>query len=220
MFGGTYPNSVLRAGLDAGQTLTIGAGITVHGSTGGQGGTVDAASALINEGTIAADAVGQSVTITGSSVTNAGRIVAAAGTIRASSPGFRNNGIFAVLSGTTATASSIANFGTIDIQDGGLFNVTGSFTNDSSGFVQTSIAGSVPSALGRISISGETSLDGTIKLRLVDGYVPPLGQTLQVITYGSRLGSFAALSDLDPADGVTYEVVYNAADLTVLVVPG
>ena len=27
-------------------------------------------------------------------------------------------------------------------------------------------------------------------------------------------------SDLDPADGVTYEVVYNAADLTVLVVPG
>jgi len=41
-----------------------------------------------------------------------------------------------------------------------------------------------------------------------------------VITYGSRLGSFAALSDLDPADGVTYEVVYNAADLTVLVVPG
>ncbi|WP_291983891.1 Ig-like domain-containing protein [Candidatus Accumulibacter sp. ACC005] len=219
VFAGPFID-VVSANLNASQALTISSGITVHSGAGGYNGTIEANSAIINEGTISADAAGKSISITGAGVTNSGRIEAAAGTISVSAASFRNDGIFSVLSGATATVSTIVNSGTIDVQAGSLFNVTNSFINNINGSVQIGIAGSETSAFGRLSVSGELYLDGTIKLWLAGNYVPPLGEAFRVMTYGSRIGNFSVLQDLDAGDGVTYHAVYNPTDLSLLVVPG
>src|SRR2546430_13568661 len=45
------------------------------------------------------------------------------------------------------------------------------------------------------------NLDGTINLRLINGYVPNLGDTFDVLTYGSRIGSFTTITGLSIGGG-------------------
>ncbi|MBE2259307.1 MAG: RHS repeat protein, partial [Rhodobacteraceae bacterium] len=71
VFGGSG-GSILASNLNAGETLTLGAGITVHSGAGGLGGTLQASSAIVNRGTIAADASGQTIRIQGTDLTNQG----------------------------------------------------------------------------------------------------------------------------------------------------
>ncbi len=77
---------------DAG-TLTIGAGITIHGKYGSIG---NSALPLINQGTIDADVSGGEIDISGTNWTNSGTITANAGTINLSGTGTN----FGALQGT------------------------------------------------------------------------------------------------------------------------
>ncbi|MCW5631782.1 MAG: tandem-95 repeat protein [Rubrivivax sp.] len=69
----------LVSALDAGQTLTIGAGIRVHGAGAGTGGGIRALTPIVNQGTIAADASGQVIHMQGDAFTNAGTVAASNG---------------------------------------------------------------------------------------------------------------------------------------------
>jgi hypothetical protein len=59
-------------------TLTIGPGITIHGQQGLLG---NSSLPLVNQGTIDADASGQTISVTGNSVTNTGTLAANNGTL-------------------------------------------------------------------------------------------------------------------------------------------
>ncbi|MBX3301370.1 MAG: putative Ig domain-containing protein [Nitrospira sp.] len=84
--------------------------------------------------------------------------------------------------------------------------VTGGFTNSVTGVVDMDIGGTT--LFGRLLIAGPASLDGTLDVTLVDGFVPAPGDRFQFMTFGSRTGSFSttnlpanfAVDQTDPTD--------------------
>src|SRR5262249_47206890 len=55
----------------------------------------------------------------------------------------------------------------------------------------TAGAGVNPNGNDQYQVSGLATLNGTLKIQLVNGYVPTLGDSLVVMTWGSRSGEFA-----------------------------
>jgi hypothetical protein len=97
-FNNTYYADALS--VAAGTTLTIGSGITIHGGNV----TIGSSGAVINNGTIAADVAGFTVTVNPNSFTNAGTLQASNGGILAVS-GVTGNLGTATLSGTGSSLS-------------------------------------------------------------------------------------------------------------------
>lgn len=105
---------------------------------------------------------------------------------------FVNNGTFqkTATTGTTAFDNlTFINSGTLDVESG-----TVSFPS-SSAYEQTvatlSFGASAAAITGRLSLSGNVNLDGTLTLNLLNGYSPVVGDTLVLMTYPSASGTFA-----------------------------
>jgi hypothetical protein len=43
----------------------------------------------------------------------------------------------------------------------------------------------------------------------LNGYLPVIGELISVMSFGSKTGVFSVLNDLDPGDGVTFDVQYD-----------
>lgn len=74
-----------------------------------------------------------------------------------------------------------------------------------------------------ISISGELAFEqalaGTLRISLLGGYEPGLGDTFEIITFGSRVGGFASFSGLSLPNGLTLQPVYEDQRLVLVTVP-
>lgn len=60
-----------------------------------------------------------------------------------------------------------------------------------------------------LDIEDTATLDGTLKLTLIDGFVPHDGDTIAIITAGSVSGEFSDIDATNLPDGVTMDVVYS-----------
>ena len=98
-------------------------------------------------------------------------------------------------------------------------NINSSVTN-LGGTIRTTIAGTATTDFGRFLISGAVTLSGTLELALSGGFTPLLGQSFQVMTYGSRTGTLGSIVELDDVPGLVYDPVYNATDLTLNMIAG
>ncbi len=199
LFGNSSVNALRLT--TAGTTLTIGSGITVHGHSGAVGYSANIGGpsnvALVNQGTIAADVAGGTITLTGTNgVTNA-----ATGMLRASG-------------GTLAVSSLGANSGLISVGAGSIVAITGGFTNAATGTVSTDIGGTLTTQFGRISVTGAATLNGTLVAQLVNGFTPAIGNAFQLMTYASVSGTFSTIS----GGTVTYTPTYGVTSLTITVV--
>ena len=72
---------------------------------------------------------------------------------------------------------------------------------------------------GKISFTGGPALTGTIAVNLDNGYIPAVGNTFTVLTYGSLSGAFTGfnLPNLLPT---VWQPVYNSTTLTLTLLPG
>lgn len=114
-----------------------------------------------------------------------------------------------------------------------------SFTQGFSGTTLIEIGGLTPGAgstniddgYDQINITGEADLNGTLEIDLINGFVPSVGDSFQVLTFGSVIGDFAsyeginlgndlALKPVKSATGISLTVVESSVDRPVLVVPG
>ena len=177
--GGTYPGNIIYAQggntVATAATLTIGPNITVQGSEGGTIAGQYPQDSIINQGTIDADASGQTITVSGSNWVNTGLLEAA------------DNGMLNL--GGTFTTSGMGTFnGT-----GGTVNVTGALDNTGSTLVLTA-------ATGSLSFSG-TIKNGTV-IGSGDAQLIPLGGTLDGVTLGVDL-TLSGSSSLFVKDGLT-----------------
>jgi hypothetical protein len=196
---GTVVNSAVEASR---MTLTIAAGITIHGQTGavgflnGFGGGSNVA--VINQGTVASDSGGTF-------------------TLRADN-GWQNTGsIQAVSGGTLVTIGLTLNSGTIFANVGSTIIISGDLNEDSTGVLGVAIAGTSASQMGQITVSGATNLNGALAVSFVNGFVTTAGQMFKIVTYASHTGTFARMNVVGLPMGLTLDSLYNSGDLTLLV---
>jgi hypothetical protein len=88
------------------------------------------------------------------------------------------------------TAADFENDGTLTVGAGSAFNVSGNFTQGTSATLEIQLGGTGSGQSGRLAVTGQATLTGTLLLTPVNGYVPQTGDAIHVLAYGSRSGDF------------------------------
>ncbi len=70
------------------------------------------------------------------------------------------------------------------------------------------------------NVAGAATLGGTLEVSLVDGFRPAHNDTFQVMTFGSRAGTFPSATGLDRGSRLTLEPAYSSTDLALAAVQG
>jgi hypothetical protein len=69
-----------------------------------------------------------------------------------------------------------------------------------------------------VAVTGTATLDGTLRVALLDGYAPQEGDAFQVLTFAARAGDFATVS-LPDLGALTLYPLYDDGGLTLWTVP-
>ena len=186
--------------LQSGQVLTTGINLSNAGKI-----TVGAGSGL---------SVGGSFTQTAGTTTIDGTLTAPAGlTLQKGSLLGKGALSGAVTSGASVTAGDSAT-------KPGKLTVTGSYTQNSSGTLNIFIGGSAAGTYGQVAVSNGVSLGGTLSIKLVNGFVPAIGDNFSIVTGSAVTGQFAFVKGLSINSGEHFEVAYTATAVTLTVVSG
>ncbi|HET7435886.1 MAG TPA: kelch repeat-containing protein [Thermoanaerobaculia bacterium] len=176
-------------------TITNDGAIQINSGTGGQR---KLTAGVVNRGTFT---VSTPLTFAGTTFQNA-----AGGTLRGSST-------------LTLSTATLANDGTIapGTSPGILTvsNVNQSATGGTSIEIGSAIAGS---GYDRLAITGAATLNGVLNLSLLNAYDPPLGTAFDILTFGSRSGTFSTINGATLPNGKKLDVTYGTTKVTATVV--
>ncbi len=227
-------NSSLR--LLGADVVTSAAGILLDG-TGSKvysdSGTTDALAGF------ATNAVGASFTLSnGASLntagvfTNQGALTIGSGSTLAIAGRLTNDGSTVVdgllaASGpvTVGSTGSLGGSGTVtaDVVNGGvvapgsspgILAVTGNYTQTATGALDIEIGGTTPgSEYDRLSIAGSANLAGILNISLINGFGPTQGESFSIMTFGSRIGTFATINGLQSGALALFTANLGANDL-------
>ena len=190
---------------EAGGTLTIGSDITVR--TGNASGNVGISGAdLINQGTISVQTEQRQITLAGNTVTNEGtmQITASNSSLIINASTIQNTGLVDVAAGTLSNSSSIQNSGVIrgnGTITGGVNNMGVIAPGESPGLLTIGDLTQTPIGTLYFEIAGLTrgtdydalvaddilQLDGSIDVDLLDGFMPTVGSTFDLLDWNSAV---------------------------------
>jgi hypothetical protein len=129
------------------------------------------------------------------------------------SASFNNAGAFVKSggSGVTYIGPTFNNSGSVAVQNGGVdFN---GYSQTATGTLNVRVGGLMPNTeFDQFSVNGQATLDGTLNVTLVDGFVPSPGDSFKIMTFTSRTGEFATIN----GNGQGYSPNYRATDLTLV----
>lgn len=170
--GSTGAGRVLAWGADLIGDVPAGVEIWVQG---GGGGAADANlrvwSNSLNGGAIRLESLGANLSKLevpdGFTLTNAGMILSSGD----------------VGSRQIIGANNITNLGQLVLGAGVDLTVAPGWNQPAGGEIVCEIAGALASELGRMSAGGAVNLDGMLRVRLVDGFMPAIGDVFDVITH-------------------------------------
>jgi hypothetical protein len=131
-------------------------------------------------------------------------------TVSSTAVTFNNAGIVNVNAGTLNLANSGANSGMFAVAAGATLNITGNFTQTAAGSITVQLGGTASDQFSHISVSGTATLNGTLSIVLVGGFVPTSGQTFQIMSWSSVSGVFSTIND---PMGVMFALSYQTHDL-------
>ncbi len=100
----------------------------------------------------------------------------------------------------------------------GHLSIVDNFTQTSGAELRIRIHGTGSSDYDRMSIQGLATLDGELDVRLTDGFVPSLGDTFSIISWGGYVGQFDPINLPDLPAGLDWEVDPNGQFLRLHVV--
>gem|GEM_PF-5919863 len=127
------------------------------------------------------------------------------------------------LEGAGTVTSNVTNSGAVSPGlSPGCLTISGNYTQTASGTLRLAIGGlTACSEFDQLNVTGTATLNGTLKLNLINDFVPAVGDTFQVITYASHMGSFAAITGSYIGNGRKLQISYNPTDvrLTVINIP-
>lgn len=121
-------------------------------------------------------------------------------------------GMMAVLQATgtgSVKATELVNGGTVSLGVGnsvGSINLTGDYTQSAMGTLKVIIPAS--NAIGKLTVSGNAALGGTLSMAPVPDHTPASGTTFTPLSYGTKNGTFGTVSG-------GYTASYGGTDLTV-----
>ncbi|MBE9160631.1 putative Ig domain-containing protein [Nodosilinea sp. LEGE 06152] len=85
----------------------------------------------------------------------------------------------------------------------GILNIDGDYTQAGTGILNFDLGGrTAGTAFDLLSITGTATLDGTLKINLINGFTPTIGDTFQVLKAGTLSGSFTNIQGLNLGNGV------------------
>ena len=73
----------------------------------------------------------------------------------------------------------------------GTLTIDGDFTQDAAATLGIELGGAVPGTFDRLVVGGNSALDGTLHLSLIDGFVPGAGDSFEILSAASVTGAFA-----------------------------
>jgi hypothetical protein len=97
----------------------------------------------------------------------------------------------------------------------GTLTIDGSYTQTATGAVDIDIGGTTAgSQYDQLDVSGTTSLGGSLDVALINGFHPAVGNTFQVLSFGSSSGTFTAFNGLNIGGGLFLDPVVSPGNLT------
>jgi hypothetical protein len=160
-------------------------------------GTVNLADATFSIGTLSYQQTAGTTKLAGASLAAQKEIDIAGGT----------------LSGFGSITGSVHNDGTISPSTtGGVLSISGAYEQTSSGVLSSVVTGTTPGTkFGQLSVGGQATLAGTLKVSTGGGFTPAHGQAFAVLLYHTRSGTFTTRSG-HPA----YTIAYRATAAKVI----
>ena len=101
----------------------------------------------------------------------------------------------------------------------GVLRIVGNCTLKTSGSLKVELGGSDPGTqYDQLQVTGVASLNGLLSAKLLDGYLPGFNNRFEVLTHGSRVGTFAAFSSdpLPPGNFLNPEYAPTGVNLITL----
>ncbi len=179
----------------SGTHLVIAEAITIR--SGEMGGQVGVSRALTNHGTIVSETPGRTVEInTNETFVNTGLLWASGG-------------------GGLTIASLETNTGHLRADASSRIEV-GDDAGTGTGF-RTQIGGTNSSEYGRLTVSGEATLEGVLEVTFTDAFAPQIGDLFEIIAAGSVEGTFASVEAPEEIGDGFIEVIYREDGVAILI---
>jgi hypothetical protein len=238
---GTYSvNGIL--GLP-GSIVTNGGSITLTGATAEiqntSGNALAAIASNTTTGTLSLQ--GGQALVTKTSFSNSGKT-----TIGASSS-FKTGGSYTQLAGSTTVDGALTAPAGITLEKGSLVGkgtvvaavtsntsvtagdsstkpgtlaINGSYTQQSQGTLNISVGGTVAGTVGELAVTHGVSLSGTLSIKLINGFVPKIGDKFTILTGSVVSGTFTTVKGETINSGEHFEVSYSGNAVTLTVASG
>ena len=205
--GSTIVNGTLTTALLSvtGGSVSVGSGGVLTTGSGGYAQGVAGTSTTIAAG-------GQIDTVGGTYGQEIGTSTIIDGTLTATA--VNNSG---TVTGSGTVDGDFNNLGTLAPGDSGIGSLGISGNYFQSGFLVADLSDSDSGDV--LNVGGDATLGGTLDLSLQDGFVPTLGETFLVMTYGADTGNFYDIESALPANEY-WDASYDAGDLYVTVDAG
>ncbi len=179
--------------------------------------------------------------VTPSNLSSAGKLTVGAGTNLKVTGSYTQmmgsttvDGTLTAPSGTTIQAGSVFGKGTIastvvssgSVTAGDSATKAGklslsTYTQNSSGSLNIQIGGlTAGTQSSQLAVANGVSLHGTLNLKLINGFLPAIGNTLIILTGTAVSGTFATVNGLSINSGEHFTVTYHPTNVTLTVVSG
>ncbi len=96
----------------------------------------------------------------------------------------------------------------------------GAFAQTAAGTTRIDISGTASTQFGLVVVGAGATLDGTLNVQFAIGYTPTVGSSFKVLTYASRIGTFATVNVTGLASGLKVTPQYNGTDMTLVISAG
>jgi hypothetical protein len=180
------------------------------------GGLIDITGGTLNGG---GKTQGAPSTLSGSvSLGNASR----AAPVWAKVPGNRNSAARAI---NTASSDPSGRVATLIVGDSrkqsGQISVTNDYTQLLTGVLDAQIGGTtVGSQYSQLGVTGAANLNGTLNIKLINSFVPSVGQMFNILTSSSLNGTFSTVNGTKINSSEHFEVSYSSTGVVLTVVSG
>jgi hypothetical protein len=213
-----------------------------------QGGTINAlANFAINSSTGSITLSGNQNLMTSGNLTNAGTLTVAKGsTLTLNSGGsYSQTGGITTVDGTLTSslitsalnlnAGSLFGTGTLgfSVIDGGILTpgdsktktgmlaVSGTYHQNSTGVLNISVGGTTAGTkYDQLNVTGAATVNGTLNLSLIGGFVPTVGTTFEILNASSLAGTFSTINGAQINASEHFSVSCDTTDCDVTVVSG
>jgi hypothetical protein len=101
----------------------------------------------------------------------------------------------------------------------GALTINGNYTQGAAGAFNVEIGGLTAGAqFDQLNVTESATLTGTLNVTLINGFVPSLGNTFQILNYASRSGTFSGANLPSLPGPLGWEVRYETTSVTLAVV--